>query len=75
MLVKVRVVPRAKREEVIPEGDSLVVKVREPPEGGRANKRVVELLAKHFGVSKSRVEIVRGHRSREKLVRVGNEGE
>ncbi len=71
MLVKVRVIPRAKREEVIPEGDSLVVKVREPPEGGRANGRVIELLAKHFGVPKSHVEIVRGHRSREKLVKVG----
>ncbi len=64
-------VPRARREGVTPEGEVLVVRVREPPEGGRANRRVVELLAKHFGVPKSQVEIVRGHRSREKLVRVG----
>ncbi len=70
MLVKVRVIPKAKREEVVFEGDFLVVKVREPPERGRANKRVVELLAEHFGVPKSHVEIVRGHRSREKLVKV-----
>ncbi len=72
MLVKVRVVPRAKREEVVPEGEALVVRVREPPEGGKANRRVVELLAKYFGVPKSQVEIVRGHRSREKLVKVGD---
>ncbi|MDK2372810.1 MAG: DUF167 domain-containing protein [Candidatus Korarchaeota archaeon] len=71
MLVKVRVIPRAKREEVTLEGDFLVVKVREPPERGRANKKVVELLAKHFGVPKSHVEIVKGRRSREKLVKVG----
>lgn len=38
---------------------------------GKANDAVVALLAKHYGVAKSRVEIVRGHASRIKVVRVG----
>ncbi|HDI73526.1 MAG TPA: DUF167 domain-containing protein [Candidatus Korarchaeota archaeon] len=69
-LVRVRVIPRARSEGITEEGEELVVRVREPPEGGRANRRVVELIARHYGVPKSKVEIVRGHRSREKLVKV-----
>ena len=38
---------------------------------GQANTAVIELLAKHFGVPKSTIEIVRGHTSCVKVVRVG----
>lgn len=50
----------------------LLVYVREPMIEGRANKAVIELLAKHYGVSKSRVEIVSGHTSKHKIVSVDN---
>ena len=69
MKLKVRVVPNAKKSEVI-EGEILKVKVRAPPEGGRANEELIEVLAKHFGVKKSQVVILRGYRSREKLVEI-----
>ncbi len=72
-MIRVRVIPRARREGVSREGDELIVRVRDPPEGGRANRRLVELLAQYLGVPKSRIEIVRGHRSREKLIRVDEE--
>ena len=70
MLIRVRVIPGSRSEGVSREGDLLVVRVREPPKGGRANRRVIELLSEYFGVPKSKVEIVRGHRSREKVIRV-----
>ena len=41
-----------------------------PPEGGRANAAVVELLAEALAVPRSRVAIVRGHRARVKAVEV-----
>lgn len=47
---------------------ALVLFVRERAVDGAANDGVVKLLADHFGVSKSRIEIVRGHTSRSKLV-------
>lgn len=50
--------------------DSVVVYIREIAEGGKANDALIKLLAAHFGVSKSRVEIIRGHTSRHKLVEV-----
>ena len=37
---------------------------------GKANAALVKVLAAHYGVSKSRVEIVRGHASRFKVVRI-----
>ena len=69
--ISIRVVPRSRREAVDPERDGrLVVRTRAAPVDGSANDRVVELLAEHFGVRRRQVEIVSGHRSRTKTVRV-----
>jgi len=43
------------------------VRVGVPPVEGKANKRAVELLAKHFLVSKSQIELVSGHKSKFKV--------
>jgi uncharacterized protein (TIGR00251 family) len=40
------------------------------PVEGKANEALLQFLAKEFGVTPSSVEIVRGHRSREKLIRI-----
>jgi uncharacterized protein YggU (UPF0235/DUF167 family) len=47
-----------------------VVRVTEPPVDGRANAALVKLIAKRAGVAKGRVSLVRGERSRDKLLRV-----
>lgn len=52
------------------EEGSLTLFVRERAVDGAANDGVIKLLAAHFGVPKSRVTIVRGHTSRQKLVEV-----
>lgn len=52
------------------EEGSLTLFVRERAVDGAANDRVIKLLAAHFGVPKSRITIVRGHTSRQKLVEV-----
>ncbi len=57
------------------EGDLTVVYVRSPPEKGRANEEAREILAEYFGVSKSRVRLVKGQRSREKVFEVEGVGE
>ncbi len=53
------------------ENGEITVYVRERPVDGAANKTVIELLAKHFGVAKNSVEIESGHTSRHKRVRIG----
>ena len=71
MVLHVKVHPRARRDKVqVIDGRSLKVSVTAPPEDGKANDAVMALLAKTLGVAKSDVEIVRGRRSRDKLVRV-----
>ncbi len=49
------------------EDGSLIVYTKAPAVAGRANLAATELLAKHFGVSKSQVELIRGHTSKYKL--------
>jgi uncharacterized protein len=46
------------------------VRVRPKAEKGKANARVLELLAEHFGVAKSSVVLVRGASHKEKLIRI-----
>jgi uncharacterized protein (TIGR00251 family) len=69
--IAVRLQPRARREEVVGERDGVVViRVSAPPVDGKANAALCRFIAKKAGVAPSRVEIVRGHTAREKVVRV-----
>lgn len=70
MKIAVRVKPRSRVEEVSGEGDSYVVRVKEPPVEGRANRAVLRLLASHLGVPESRLRIVSGFSSRNKVIEV-----
>jgi len=51
-------------------GDSLKVKVKEPPEKGRANEAVVALLADRLGIDPSSIAVVSGHGSPAKVVAI-----
>jgi len=85
MKVEVRVTPRAKRDTVLKprtrtssvrgKNDGILhVRVTASPVGGRANKAVIGLLAEHFRVPKSAVHIVRGVKSRSKLIEIDPDG-
>lgn len=65
--ISVQVKPNCKKElvEQLENGD-LLVKVNVPPVDGKANKRVIELLSKYLKVSKSRINLLRGHKSKKK---------
>lgn len=63
----VRVQPGAKKNNIngIHDG-ALKVSVQSPPEDGKANDAIVELLGKSLGVKKSQVQLISGHTHREK---------
>lgn len=67
----IKVHPRARNRAVeeVKEGE-YKVRVLSPPSGGKANKEVIETLAAHFALPLSRVKIVRGMKSRHKLVAI-----
>ena len=77
IVLRVRVQPGAGRSEVIgrfghgPGVAALKLKVAAPPEGGRANAAVSELLATTLGVPKDAVRLIAGETSRTKRVRIG----
>jgi uncharacterized protein (TIGR00251 family) len=63
--------PKASRNEVVGyQGELLRIRVTAPPSGGLANRMCCQLLAKAMGVAPSRIEIISGHSSRKKRVRV-----
>jgi uncharacterized protein len=65
-----RVTPGARSEAVEMGEGALLIKVRTKPEEGKANERVLELLAKALGVATSRLQLLRGATGRDKLVQL-----
>ncbi|WP_407495374.1 DUF167 domain-containing protein [Pseudooceanicola sp. MF1-13] len=68
--VAVRVTPKAARNRIVAEDGAIRVYTTTVPEDGKANASVTKLLAKAMGVPKSRLELIRGQTSRDKVFRV-----
>jgi uncharacterized protein len=67
----VKVKPSAKKEGVSVNANGMLeVAVSAPPEKGKANERLIELLAEHFGVAKSKIRIISEHTKRQKVVEI-----
>ena len=65
------VVPGSSRDEIVGWlGDSLKLKVKAPPEKGRANEAVVALLAERLGIDASSIAVVSGQSSPAKVLEV-----
>lgn len=70
-LLSVKVQPRASRDEIGETlGDALKIRITAPPVDSAANEALVKFLAAELGCSRGRVELVRGHTSRRKLLRI-----
>lgn len=71
MKILALVKPNSRQESVeVQEDGSYLVKVNAPPTEGRANERVIELLAKALGLAKSQLELISGHKGKRKTFRV-----
>ena len=71
MLIRVFVTPNAKQPRVIRVSeDYFEVRVDERAVGGRANKRLLEMLAEHFKIPKSRITILQETKTRNKTIQV-----
>ncbi|HJH25177.1 MAG TPA: hypothetical protein C5S37_00035 [Methanophagales archaeon] len=69
--VNVKVVPNSKKAKVEQtEGGILMVNVDAPAKEGKANKRLVEILAKYSSKPKSSIRIVKGQTSKNKVVEI-----
>lgn len=69
--ISVRVHPSATRNEVVDFTDGVLrVKVAAPPVKDKANRELVAFLSQVLGVSKSRISIIKGYTSRNKIIAV-----
>lgn len=69
--ILVKAVPGAKKDEIVGRlGDRLKVRVSAPPEGGKANAAICELIAAALGIKARDVRIVSGQSRAEKTVEV-----
>jgi len=67
--VKVKVRPGSSRQGVrVLENGEIIVHVHSSPEKGKANQELIKLLSRRMGVSASRLQIVRGEKSRRKTI-------
>jgi len=70
MKIEIKVVPGASRGRIVKKDGNIKVYVASPPEKGKANTAVIDLVAKEWKVKKNAVNIVKGHRSRNKVVEI-----
>ncbi len=70
-LLAVKVQPRAARNEIAgPLGGELRIRVTAPPVDAAANDALLRLLAERLGCPRGQVELVRGHTSRHKVIKL-----
>lgn len=70
MLIDVRVIPNAKKTAITQEEGRLKVYLTARPIEGKANKALIDVLSDHFDVPRSCIKIIRGDRTRDKVVEV-----
>lgn len=71
MLIRVKVFPKSRKEEVIKKSENgFNVKVKAKPEKGLANRAVVGVLAVYFKVPASKIRLVKGFKERNKIFEI-----
>jgi uncharacterized protein len=73
VLLAVKLQPRASANEIVPpevDNDELRIRVSAPPVNAAANEALIRLLAERLDCARGRIELVRGHKSRHKIVKL-----
>ena len=74
--IRVRLQPRASSSRITGEKDGVIqVRVTAPPVDGEANAALEKLVAKKLGIARSKVKVMKGETSREKVLEVDGIGE
>jgi uncharacterized protein (TIGR00251 family) len=71
MKITVNTIPNSKKLEIIKISEnSYKIKVDVPALKNKANKRLIEILSEYFKVSKSSISIIKGLKSRNKIIKI-----
>jgi len=71
IILNLKVIPRSKINKIVERRDNfLKIKLTAPAIEGRANKALREFLAQEFKISKNKIEIIKGEKGREKIIKI-----
>jgi len=71
MLIKVKVFPGSKKEEIIKKSEDVFeIRVKEKPERGMANRGVVRILSAYFNIPESKLRLIKGFKERNKIFKI-----
>lgn len=69
-LIKVKVYPDSKKEEIIKKDDlSFIFKIKEPAKNNQANKKTLEILSRIFNKN---IRLIKGKNQKNKIFSVDN---
>ncbi|MHA1277969.1 MAG: DUF167 domain-containing protein [Candidatus Helarchaeota archaeon] len=70
-LISVFIKPHSKQTQIKKlDPETYEISVVSKPVKGKANKEIIELMANFFDISKSRIQIVKGFKSRKKIIKI-----
>ena len=73
ILIKVKIVPGSPKNKIVGiYNNALKISITAPPVEGKANKKCIAYLAKYFDIAKSKIEIISGQTSKNKLIKIYN---
>ncbi|HBY57060.1 MAG TPA: YggU family protein [Candidatus Atribacteria bacterium] len=73
IIIKLKIIPNSSKDKIIGiHNSALKIAIAAPPVEGKANKKCISFLAKYFDIAKSKIEIISGINSKNKLIRINN---
>ena len=71
MKLFIKAIPNASKDQIIKIDESnFKIKTTKPPEDGKANKAVIEILANYLNVKKNQIKIISGINSQKKIIQI-----
>lgn len=67
---EIKVITKGSCDKIYLENNIIKVKIREIPENGKANKAIIDLFSKTFKIPKKNIEIIRGEKSSNKILKI-----
>lgn len=70
MKINVRVIPNSKKDSILIDGEKLKIHLKAKAVNNEANKYLIEVLAKYYNKRKTEIRIVKGLKSKNKVVEI-----
>jgi len=73
IIIKTKIIPGSSKNKIIGVYvNTLKIAITSPPVEGKANKKCISYLSKYFDIAKSKIEILSGEKSKNKLIKIYN---